>query len=70
MSFLTDVEVRTKSVPTAGHLLVLGFEPLGVIVREGTRIVRFSSTAREALATYIAAKSKIDALLDGAEPAR
>ena len=37
-----DLEVRTASVPTAGHLLALGFEPLGIIVHSnGTKTFRF-----------------------------
>src|SRR5678815_5206184 len=49
-----DLEIRTSSVPTAGHLLALGFEPLGVITHpSGTKAFRFAPEAREALERFL-----------------
>jgi hypothetical protein len=62
-----DLEIRTRSVPTAGHLLALGFEPLGVITHpSGTKTFRFSPNAREALERFLLAKQRLDAMLEGA----
>jgi hypothetical protein len=59
-----DLEVRTRSVPTAGHLLALGFEPLGIVTHpSGTKTFRFSPEAREALERFLLAKQKLDAML-------
>ena len=59
-----DLEIRTRSVPTAGHLLVLGFEPLGVLMHpSGTKTFRFSPDAREALERFLLAKQRLDAML-------
>jgi len=59
-----DLEVRTRSVPTAGHLLALGFEPLGIVTHpSGTKTFRFAPTAREALERFLLAKQKLDAML-------
>jgi hypothetical protein len=66
-----DLEIRTRSVPTAGHLLALGFEPLGIVTHpSGTKTFRFSSDAREALEQFLLAKQRLDAMLEGAEPRR
>jgi hypothetical protein len=60
----SDLEVRTRSVPTAGHLLALGFEPLGIVMHpSGTKVFRFSPEAREALERFLLAKQKLDAML-------
>src|SRR5215813_13130010 len=62
-----DLEIRTRSVPTAGHLLALGFEPLGVVMHpSGTKTFRFSPDAREALERFLLAKQKLDAMLTDA----
>jgi hypothetical protein len=59
-----DLEIRTRSVPTAGHLLALGFEPLGIITHpSGTKTFRFSPDAREALERFLLAKQRLDAML-------
>jgi hypothetical protein len=71
-----NLEIRTRSVPTAAHLLVLGFAPLGIVTHaSGTRTFRFSPIAREALERFLLAKQKLDAMLadadeGGGEPAR
>jgi hypothetical protein len=63
-----DLEVRTRSVPTAGHLLAVGFEPLGIVTHpSGTRTFRFSPDARKALERFLLAKQKLDAMLESAE---
>jgi hypothetical protein len=63
-----DLEIRTRSVPTAGHLLALGFEPLGVVTHpSGTKTFRFSPEAREALERFLLAKQKLDAMLADAD---
>jgi hypothetical protein len=59
-----DLEVRTRSVPTAGHLLAVGFEPLGIVTHpSGTKTFRFSPEAREALERFLLAKQRLDAML-------
>ena len=66
-----DLEIRTRSVPTAGHLLALGYEPLGLVKHpSGTKTFRFAPEAREALETFLLAKQRLDAMLEDAEPAR
>jgi hypothetical protein len=66
-----DLEVRTRSVPTAGHLLALGFEPLGVVMHpSGSKTFRFSPAAREALERFLLAKQRLDNMLKDPEPAR
>jgi hypothetical protein len=66
-----DLEIRTRSVPTAGHLLALGFEPLGVVTHpSGTKTFRFPAAAREALERFLLAKQRLDSMLDGLEPGR
>jgi hypothetical protein len=63
-----DLEVRTRSVPTAGHLLALGFEPLGVVTHpSGTKTFRFPPGAREALERFLLAKQRLDAMLADAD---
>ena len=58
------LEIRTRSVPTAGHLLALGFEPLGIVMHpSGTTTFRFSPDAREALERFLLAKQRLDAWL-------
>jgi hypothetical protein len=65
-----DLEVRTRSVPTAGHLLALGFEPLGILTHpSGTKTFRFPPDAREALERFLRAKQRLDAMLADAEQA-
>jgi hypothetical protein len=59
------LEVRTRSVPTAGHLLALGFEPLGVLTHpSGAKTFRFSSDARQALERFLLAKRRLDVMLE------
>jgi hypothetical protein len=59
-----DLEVRTRSVPTAEHLLALGFEPLGVVTHpSGAKTFRFSPAAREALERFLLAKQRLDSML-------
>jgi hypothetical protein len=61
-----NLEIRTRSVPTAGHLLALGFEPLGIVTHaSGTKTFRFSPDAREALERFLLAKQQLDAMLEG-----
>ena len=63
-----DLEVRTRSVPTAGHLLALGFEPLGILTHpSGTKTFRFPPDAREALERFLRAKQRLDAMLADAD---
>jgi len=66
-----DLEIRTRSVPTAGYLLALGFEPLGIVTHpSGTKTFRFPPSAREALERFLLAKQRLDAMLEGrTEPA-
>jgi hypothetical protein len=60
----SELEIRTRSVPTAGHLLALGFQPLGIVTHaSGTKTFRFSPDAREALERFLLAKQKLDAML-------
>ena len=66
----TDVEIRTRSVPTAGHLICMGFEPIGIIVRDGEKIIRFPSDASTAMNDYLAAKRRVDQMLECEEPAQ
>jgi hypothetical protein len=67
----TELEIRTRSVPTAGYLVAVGFEPLGVVMHpSGTKTFRFSPDAREALERFLLAKQRLDAMLEGrTEPA-
>jgi hypothetical protein len=61
----TDVEVRTRSTPTAAHLLCMGFEPREAkIDANGVKIIVFPGAARATLDAYLAAKAKIDAWLE------
>jgi hypothetical protein len=65
-----DLEVRTRSVPTAGHLLALGFVPLGFVTHpRGTKTFRFPPDAREALERFLLAKQRLDAMLADADEA-
>ena len=65
-----DLEIRTRSVPTAGHLVALGFEPLGLITHpSGTKTFRFSPDAREALERFLLAKQRLDAMFAEADEA-
>ena len=64
MLSVPNLEIRTRSVPTAGHLLALGFEPLGVVTHpSGTKTFRFSPDARAALERVLLAKQRLDAML-------
>ena len=59
-----DLEIRTRSVPTAGHLLALGFELLGIVTHPSdTKTFRFAPEAREALEQFLLAKQELDAML-------
>ena len=63
-----DLEVRTRSVPTSGHLLALGFEPLACItIPSGSKTFRFSPAAREALERFLLAKQRLDVMLADAD---
>lgn len=62
-----NVEVRTRSVPAAGHLICMGFEPLRVITKPGgIKTLVFSPAARDAIDAFFNAKARVDALLDDA----
>jgi hypothetical protein len=66
-TFDTDsvVETRTRSVPAAGHLVCMGYTPLGVVKNtDGTKAIRFPASAREALENFMTAKVRIDQLLE------
>lgn len=66
-----DVEVRTRSIPTAAALVVQGYEPVRIIHRDhGGALLVFAPAAREALDRYFAAKQRLDMILDQAENAR
>ena len=66
MTFDHDAEVRTKSIPTAAHLVAAGFEPLGMITgNDGATIIRFSPAARAALEQFLLTKQRLDALVTG-----
>ena len=61
-----DLEIRTRSVPTAGYLVALGFEPLGIVTHaSGTKTFRFAPEAREALERFLLAKQRLDVMLEG-----
>ena len=67
----TELEIRTRSVPTAGYLVAVGFEPLGVVTHpSGTKTFRFSPEAREALERFLLAKQRLDAMLQAVKPDR
>jgi hypothetical protein len=60
-----NLEIRTRSVPTAAHLLILGFEPLGIVTHaSGTKTFRFPPVAREVLERFLLAKQTLDAMLE------
>jgi hypothetical protein len=60
-----DAEVRTKSIPTAAHLIIAGFEPLGALRGDdGSTIIRFSSAARAVLEQFLFTKQRLDATFD------
>ncbi len=65
-----DAEVRTRSVPTAAHLVALGYPLLGVKVwREHGALIktmRFSPAARGAINAYMAEKMRLDTVLEDA----
>jgi len=64
MTFSHDAEVRTKSIPTAAHLVTAGFNPLGTIPGDdGSTIIRFSPAARAALEQFLLTKQRLDALV-------
>jgi len=64
MTLPHDVEVRTKSIPTAAHLISAGFEPLGTIpAGDGSMIIRFSPAARPALEQFLLTKQRLDAMV-------
>jgi hypothetical protein len=57
-------EVRTRSVPTAAHLVLLGFKVVRVIRREsGGSLLVFPPEAQDALNKFAAVKMEIDGLL-------
>jgi histidine ammonia-lyase len=62
-----ELEVRTRSIPTAAHLMTAGFEPLRIMRREGGAMFCFSSAAEPALLAFIRAKQTADALAEAAK---
>jgi len=71
MSTHSDVEVRTRSVPTAAALILVGFEPLRVLHRDhGGSLLVFPPAAREALDSFLTAKQRVDALLEDEDARR
>lgn len=66
-----SVEVRTRSVPTAAALILVGFEPLRVLHRDhGGSLLVFPAAARRALDSFLAAKQRVDALLEDEDARR
>jgi hypothetical protein len=66
MNFQQEAEIRTKSIPTAAHLVAAGFEPLGTIVgNDGATIIRFSPAARAALEQFLLTKQRLDTMVGG-----
>lgn len=64
-------EVRTRSVPTAAALILLGHEPVRVIYRDhGGSLLAFSPAAQDDFIRYISAKQRVDGLLEEADGAR
>jgi len=62
-----SLEVRTRSVPTDGAILVASFPVLRIIVRpDGQKVICFPPAAAEALQAYLVAKQQIDMLLERA----
>jgi hypothetical protein len=60
-----DLDVRTRSVPTAAAILVAGFPAMRIIARpDGQKVVWFSPTAANALQAYLVAKQKIDMMIE------
>jgi len=70
MSFASDSEVRTRSVPTAAHLTLMGFTPLGVKQTPGGCVIRFSPAALDALNRFLQAKTDLDLMIERAEGTR
>lgn len=57
------VEVRTLSVTTAGHLIAVGHEPLGIAEnRDGRYAIRFAAEATTDLQRFQAAKARAEQL--------
>ncbi len=64
-------DVRTKSIPTATALLVLGHEPLEILRDDfGAPVIRFALTAESDLRRYLAAKQKIEHIVTAASNAQ
>jgi hypothetical protein len=62
-----QIEVRTRSVPTAAALITLGFEPTRIIYRDhGGPLLVFAAEARVALAQFMANKTRVDGMLEEA----
>jgi hypothetical protein len=62
-----NLEVRTRSAPTAAAILVAGFPVLRIIARpDGQKVICFSPAAAETLQAYLVAKQQIDMLLERA----
>jgi hypothetical protein len=59
-----NIEVQTKSIPAAAHLVCGGYKPLRVIERNGAKVIVFPPAARQALDEFIAAKVQVDAWVD------
>ena len=71
MNSNTNVEVRTRSIPTAAALICQGFEPTRVIYRDhgGSQIV-FAPESRAALDRFLAMKQRIEGMLEDADGLR
>jgi hypothetical protein len=59
--FTTAIDVITKSVPAAAHLVCLGYKPLRTETRAGFTAIIFPAAAEAALDEFIAAKRRVDA---------
>lgn len=65
------IEVRTRSVPTAAALMLVGFEPTRVIYRDhGGSLLVFAPEARTVLDKFQELKQRVDVMLDAADALR
>jgi len=69
MKKIEDLEVRTKSVPTAAALVCMGHNVQRLVRREQDVVLVFAPTAREALNKFTTAKAFVDALVYEGEQA-
>jgi hypothetical protein len=66
-----SIEVRTRSVPTAAALMLMGHEPIRIIHRDhGGTLFVFAPEARETLERFAALKQKVDGMLEVVEGLR